>query len=304
MLPPQMQHMQQSNMASSSRSFTPQTAAPGLPDWASDFQRLHVSNAPLSQTQRFPQPQNAFQQNANVGGWATDFMQVNQQQSPVSMNQSRIQPFSQQSNFGISMGGIGMQGSSLYGGVGSGMNASQSYQQQQQLPQDSQVSQAFDEQAFEREFEAAAQAEMTQQDLQDLNEESQRLGTSQQHNTELGQDILINESAERMMGDHMMMDSMNDLENLEPVQEEQKEEIREEDNPDELARTAGQLLDSVSDNTSQKFQESTFLALMRRLRDREVRVEGDKMVEVSVPVAHKDYAEEAMTAFVRGRFSV
>ncbi|KAK5141332.1 hypothetical protein LTR04_002650, partial [Oleoguttula sp. CCFEE 6159] len=49
----------------------------------------------------------------------------------------------------------------------------------------------------------------------------------------------------------------------------------------ELAATAAQLLDSVADNTSQKFQESTFLALMRKLRDHEVVVQGDKMVEVS-----------------------
>lgn len=50
---------------------------------------------------------------------------------------------------------------------------------------------------------------------------------------------------------------------------------------DEMARTAGHLLDRVSDNTSEKFQNSQFFELMRRLRDREVRVEGDKMVEVS-----------------------
>ena len=51
---------------------------------------------------------------------------------------------------------------------------------------------------------------------------------------------------------------------------------------DELARTAGQLLDNLKHDQSQKFQESTFLSLMRQLRDREVRVEGDKLVEVSV----------------------
>ncbi|KAF2452393.1 hypothetical protein BDY21DRAFT_375584 [Lineolata rhizophorae] len=71
-----------------------------------------------------------------------------------------------------------------------------------------------------------------------------------------------------------------------PQQEEQlhqeQEEQRQQQQPDdgnELAHTAGQLLDSVADNTSQKFRDSNFLALMRRLRDREVRVEGDKMVE-------------------------
>lgn len=50
---------------------------------------------------------------------------------------------------------------------------------------------------------------------------------------------------------------------------------------DELARTAGHLLDSVRHDQSQKFQGSNFLALMRRIRDREIQVEGDEFREVS-----------------------
>jgi len=48
-----------------------------------------------------------------------------------------------------------------------------------------------------------------------------------------------------------------------------------------MAATAGKLLNSVADNTSEKFQNSQFLELMRRLRDHEVRVEEDKIVDVS-----------------------
>ena len=71
---------------------------------------------------------------------------------------------------------------------------------------------------------------------------------------------------------------------LEPEhREEQKQEEQQQPmhDDDEMAQTAGRLLERVSDNTSEKFQNSQFLSLMRRLRDREVRVEGDKMVEVS-----------------------
>lgn len=50
---------------------------------------------------------------------------------------------------------------------------------------------------------------------------------------------------------------------------------------DALAQTAGQLLDSVRHEQDQKFQQSNFLALMRRIRDREVQVEGDEFREVS-----------------------
>ena len=53
------------------------------------------------------------------------------------------------------------------------------------------------------------------------------------------------------------------------------------DEADELARTAGTLLENVQHDNSQKFKQSNFLNLMRQLRDREVRVEGDKLVDVS-----------------------
>ncbi|KAF2804874.1 uncharacterized protein BDZ99DRAFT_480878 [Mytilinidion resinicola] len=72
---------------------------------------------------------------------------------------------------------------------------------------------------------------------------------------------------------------------LQPLQQEHgqqprsKEQTRNEQ--DQMAQTAGKLLESVADNTSEKFQKSTFLELMRRLRDHEVRVEGDKVVETN-----------------------
>lgn len=49
---------------------------------------------------------------------------------------------------------------------------------------------------------------------------------------------------------------------------------------DELSRTAAQLLESVRNEQSTKFRDSKFLELMRHLRDGQVRVEGQKMVEV------------------------
>lgn len=70
-------------------------------------------------------------------------------------------------------------------------------------------------------------------------------------------------------------------ERVEQQQEQKKEEQPLRNDDDEMAETAGKLLERVADNTSEKFQNSQFLELMRRLRDREVRVEGDKMVEVS-----------------------
>lgn len=64
-------------------------------------------------------------------------------------------------------------------------------------------------------------------------------------------------------------------------QPEQQQEQPQRNDDDEMAATAGRLLEKVADNTSEKFQNSQFLELMRRLRDREVRVEEDKIVEVN-----------------------
>lgn len=71
-------------------------------------------------------------------------------------------------------------------------------------------------------------------------------------------------------------------EQMQPEVEELKEEQLRHDENDELARTASELLDKVQDNRSEKFQNSAFLTLMRRLRDHEVKVDGDKMIEVRI----------------------
>jgi hypothetical protein len=70
-------------------------------------------------------------------------------------------------------------------------------------------------------------------------------------------------------------------ERVEEQAEQEKEKEQPRNDEDEMAATAGRLLERVADNTSEKFQNSQFLELMRRLRDREVRVEEDKIVEVN-----------------------
>lgn len=93
-------------------------------------------------------------------------------------------------------------------------------------------------------------------------------------------------SAEHYMEDpHPFL--RDDIGILEPVHDLPRDEQQETTSStpksidEELARTAGHLLESVSHETSEKFQSSVFLQLMRRLRDREVTVEGENFVEVS-----------------------
>lgn len=65
------------------------------------------------------------------------------------------------------------------------------------------------------------------------------------------------------------------------LREDKQDQIRPHHDDDALAATAEELLEKVKHNQSDKFRNSQFLALMRRLKDREVRVEGDKMVETA-----------------------
>ncbi|KAK9385588.1 hypothetical protein V1515DRAFT_607914 [Lipomyces mesembrius] len=70
--------------------------------------------------------------------------------------------------------------------------------------------------------------------------------------------------------------------------EQAKEGMDQQDDDDGLAAIASGLLESLQSNQTQKFKDSTFLALMRRLRDKEVVVQGNKMVEA---VSNGEYTE-------------
>ena len=126
----------------------------------------------------------------------------------------------------------------------------------------------YDKAAFERAFDAARE-EMRQSEETIHRKETQvdaglhepRLHESQGHSDHgrIGADRILDEA------------------------QKSEEEGKETDDAEELARTAGQLLENVKGDQSRKFQESNFLSLMRQLRDREVRVEGNKLVDVSIP---------------------
>lgn len=76
---------------------------------------------------------------------------------------------------------------------------------------------------------------------------------------------------------------------------------RQED--DDLAATAGELLNRVSGNRSQKFKDSTFLAFMERIRDRQVKVEGDQFVDVNDAAQPQDVAPQPASTYMAGALS-
>ncbi|KAI9700176.1 MAG: hypothetical protein M1820_006844 [Bogoriella megaspora] len=127
-----------------------------------------------------------------------------------------------------------------------------------------------------------------------------RLELARQEQVMAGQDVATQQSAKQSLGQLPDMqsrdlsgsqlddvhiqeqsDEMNSLYSAAADQVGDTQAPAQQDEADDLAATAGQLLDSVADNTSLKFLNSNFLGLMRKLRDKEVRVEGDKMVDVN-----------------------
>ena len=145
----------------------------------------------------------------------------------------------------------------------------------------------FDEAAFERAFaqaaddamlavaqEEAAMEDQQQQALEAVLEEQQR-DLEREMKLELHNAVKLEEMA-----------PLSRLEEYSAQQavEQQPQEPDARQEEDALAATAQELLEKVRDNQTDKFRNSHFLGLMRKLRDREVKVEGDKMVEtVSAP---------------------
>lgn len=181
--------------------------------------------------------------------------------------------------------GMGMQSQFAGGMVGQ--------QPEGSMAQQHQVEEAFDEEAFEGAFDEAAKGEQANEarELQhspgwmnissglDATENAQ-VGKSEMDTHQemgLGQDIMLEESVERFMSSEQQIPEQARL-GADLIHDPMSQENPQHEDPDALARTAGQLLDSVRNNQSTKFQNSEFLELMRQLRDREVMVKGDNIV--------------------------
>jgi len=135
----------------------------------------------------------------------------------------------------------------------------------------------IDATALEAEFEAQA-SELLRQD-------------TEQH-AEVGHDVLMSTGGEAqeevtlqhgLQQDHLSMpahwDRPRDMSREAPEPEQEQAPHQPPATDDDLADAAGQLLERMADNQTQKFKDSDFMALMRQLRDREVRVEGNELVD-------------------------
>lgn len=187
-------------------------------------------------------------QRSSPGPWQNEFMQNNKPQS-FQHQPSRLSAPN----------------------MGYAMNAGQisPYGQQYSTPaveqhSASRVEDSFDEEAFAKAFDQAAH---------DQRSESQEIAHQE---TSLNQDVSPQASSApegridyRIGSDRILDDSLD--------RQDDRSDARD---ADELAKTAGLLLDNVKHDQSSKFQQSNFLSLMRQLRDKEVKVEGDAIVDV------------------------
>ena len=80
----------------------------------------------------------------------------------------------------------------------------------------------------------------------------------------------------------------------EPSEEEKVKEAERRDQ-DDLARTAGQIIDTLDGHPNARFQESSFMRLMRRIHTREVTVKGDNLVDETTGLPIDGAAPETMT---------
>lgn len=215
------------------------------PSWAADFQSVHLSGFRAS-----PVPQNQFRREAPIlhtapGGWHQDFVR---QSSPTAVNRPHQQP-------GYNSGHRDVWPTSYSTPSQAHMPSTRAQQKQ---PEMQNVEDLLDQEEMERAFEAASmdyrEATEAPSSILDVGKELQEMDPYQER---IGSDRILEQGAKR------------DEDNI------------DNDDADELARTAGQLLDNVKYDQSQKFQQSSFLYLMRQLRDREVRIEGDKLIDVS-----------------------
>ncbi|MCJ1456937.1 hypothetical protein MMC28_007303 [Mycoblastus sanguinarius] len=241
--------------------FSPMIQQPEPPNWASDFQNLQLNDARAS-----PIPQSHFHQHAPMQrstpwGWHMDFQHQQGSDSTRNLQRNTQQQQSLDNNMhrGWSHG--------YTGGLMPQQDDVLSSRAQQKQPERHAVD-VFDEAAFEQAFEAA------RSDVQQSEE------LFHQQDTQLVQHIYIDPEDAAMLWESVDQKRIGSDRILEEAQD--REQDRPEiDDGDELARTAGQLLENVKGDQSQKFQESNFLSLMRQLRDREVRVEGDKIVDAT-----------------------
>ncbi|BFZ54963.1 hypothetical protein PYCC9005_002001 [Savitreella phatthalungensis] len=213
--------------------------------WANDFTHQHVH-------QHIPQQQH--QQARAHSGWGLDFLAFQQQQQQQQQQPQRTH---------VASGGVFPMGY-MGGGVGPLM-----------MDVRSGVRDVEDGAAYEAAF-AEAERGLAETRLRDDERHADPLSQAEA----LPADAHIHMDMEERVSEGTREAIMRSLGvgNQEMAHEVgEREGVRKEQ--DDLARTAGELVHALRDETDDKFAASDFMRLMRSLRDGEVVVDGDKFVD-------------------------
>ncbi|KAL3437791.1 hypothetical protein BDV09DRAFT_192788 [Aspergillus tetrazonus] len=229
----------------------PMLHAAEAPNWAADFQNLHISG-PSRAINYQPEPSAAPMSNASQQGWHGEFLRQQQQQHRPGLQENQALGQRFQPSFAPN---YTMNNSMAVYAPG---------------PETVHVSRAeeFDESAFDAAFEQA-KADMASQFEESLVETN--VTESNANNEDQKEEVPAQHIGHETI--RIGSDTISQVDKDDPQ--------AAANDADELARTAGHLLNSVSHETNQKFRESNFLALMRRIRDREVQLEGDEFRETA-----------------------
>ncbi|KIW06889.1 hypothetical protein, variant 1 [Verruconis gallopava] len=287
--------------------FAPAPAQTALPDWATDFQRLHIGPAHATSSHQSPAPAVQRAPAATQTSWHQDFMQSQQpvingfrQPQPIFRPYSDVSwEYRQQEPFStVSEGKQKAVGQQDMQWDAEAFAAAFEAATQDAAYAEAQYDDGLSEEALAREI--AREIEMESEEIEfliqrkteeEMAQRMERQETNHLTGLDLSQDFVdVDEEfaqAENLSADaHLDENLHDDIGIHEPIHEGPREaqaDTQESNTPrsvdEELARTAGRLLESVSHDTSEKFQSSVFLQLMRRLRDREVTVEGENFVE-------------------------
>ena len=265
----------------------PQFAGPSSqPAWAADFQRMHISPPPPTFHQ-----QHVPQSGPAASAWAQGFQQHVAQAAPKAQ-QAAPSPRAFQYMARYGMNGYQNQ------------FAQPSFAPNVQSKGKGVATEKWDDDAFERIFDQVSTALTIEEDLMDVEQDAYTKETStpyqrgastgnvseteayefRQHQEELHhmEHLPRHDVLQRLESDPIAEEMLREeTDSAVYASDSEMEQQTQQEDDDALALTAQELLEKVEHNQTDKFRNSQFLNLMRKLRDREMRVEGNDMVETT-----------------------
>ena len=206
-----------------------------------------------------------------LGGWQNEFMrQRSSASTPILQGKQAVRDAPQTNTYQSPPS----YSQPMYQSYTSGFQQPQQYEQQPMVSMEHNLS--------DTDFDAAFSEALTH--AQEMDQERIQQIESQLQPNDMNMDQLDQPETLRIGSD-----ALNYVEQKDRTSEQNTKDA------DELARTAGQLLSSVSQDTSEKFQNSQFLQLMRKIRDREVEVHENDLKETSSSYPTSDLAQAQNT---------